>query len=832
MNLIQKKELLRLWKQKIANVPTRRIEIKNQLISLATLGDQDKVEEKYHTFVKKRAELLSDNHQQGFTWEPHFQWALDWLTYFLPAGWRFFKGSALRQALLEAPLLEQFNILDERDLLSPAGVQTDHLRMEQTLSYKADTTPHTETYATLETSFSDQSPTEQQITRQVQEPLMHTSPALGVVAFEESTKDEVLTKNEVLTKSEVFMTESEFEQALLHNPRAALLALDHQLDAISETTDQKELAPLFERLDLIKTSVDPLVYYHLLEKLYQHQPLNTLSYFYSLYQSDPKEMPNSYEFIEQHLWAKTVMDLFVKHSATPVYTIQLLLILSSAIPSLPTSLSTKNSSAHLLLGKGKQPIDFFGELFKLWSETRSESPINLLLTVYNNKKRYLQEQIEPLLGTNTKQNRELNSRFSVAKGDGSSYMQMLEDILDYIKPVQHPFLKHLARQGAEQLLATYCQNADQKSEHTWHKGHEGAETFRLIGKILGKPAIIPAAYNTYLSGLDPFTPTIPIFPINGYDFQHAERYAVEIILGALISPEMALLNARRIKQMYVQIKNPSPFIISWIVKRVTPFCPTIVADLKYVLGEVAIYGTEDLPSHEITDFCYHPAELEKQIEEQFTRLLNASKNHRAKEENEASAILLNRLIQLIDHPKSRPDTFDKAHSFIAQFKNYLSDNLKAALEKQIQLRQKALCQWEKSTLGAFEPGDEEWTMEKVRQYKLNASLAGSSNQFQQEYRDSLTAVNAFVVALEKINPHDLDALREANAVLVDLQVYLTDNQYQEWHQQIGKLIHDCPRDLKPSPKQLASPSPQFFAHSAKISHLPADYLEDRSKKRI
>ncbi|MFC7781216.1 hypothetical protein [Legionella taurinensis] len=827
MNLIQKKELLKQWNTKIANVPTRRIETRDQLLKLTTINDndKDKVEKNYATFLHKRQELLSDNHQQGFTWEPHFQWALGFLTYFLPTDWLFFKGSKLRQALLETPSLDKFDILNETDLvMPPAGVKTEQINMEQPLPSNTDAMLQTTTSAMPQLDLSEGSPTEQATTRQFEEEeeeaVMHTVHPSQDVSLKKETKDEV------------FMTELEFEQALLHNPREALKDLNQQLDALSETIGEKELVSLFERMDLIKASVDPLVYYRLLEKLYQLQPLNTLRYFYSLYQNDPKEMPNSHEFIEQHLWAKTVVNLFAKNSITPVYAIQILLILLSAIPPRPNLMTSNNSTAHLLLDKGNRPIDFFGELFKVWSKEPGKSPINLPLTVYSDKKRHLQAQIEPLLDTNTKQNRELKSRFSITKGDGASYIQMLEDILDYIKPEQHPFLKHLARQAAELLLAIYYQNPDEQKELIWHEGHEGAETFRLIAKVLGKPAIIPAIHKTLLRGLDPFSPTIPIFPHGDYDFQHAERYAVEIILGAIISPEMALLNARHIRQMYVQIKNPSPFVISWIVKRVTPFCPDIVADLKYVLGEVAIYGTEDLPSHELTDFPSSPAELEKQIRGQLITLLDVSNTQRGKEENEASAVLFNHLIQLINHPNSRPDNFDKANQFITQFKNYLTDSLETALRKQIKLRKNELCRWEKSTLGAFEIGDEAWTMEKVMSYKSNASLAGYNDQFHQEYIDSQTAVNAFVVAMENIKPHDLHALREAHVVLTELQVYLTANQYKEWHQQLTKRIHDCSRDLKPAQKPQSTHSPQLFAPSAKIPRSPSDFVPDESKNRI
>lgn len=739
MNIIQKKELLRLWKQKIASAPTRRLEIKSELLKLATLETNDDIDKKYAAFLRRRRVLLSENHGQGFTWVPHLQWLWGLFSFFFPATWQPFPGSKIRQVLEEELTLPSFDVLGEHALVS-------------------------------------QSP-----------------------------------------KAEALTSQCDFEKALLNNPGIALNDLNHALDQLSEATSQEALPSLFERLAMLKKYVDPLVYYRLLEKLYQHQPLSTLRYFYTLYQSDGKEMPDGHDFVEQHLWVKTVLDKFVKNSETAVYNVQILLIFLSAVP---PAVIPKDLLPHLFLSKKEQPIDFFKELFELWAD-KPENTLSILTTVYGNHRSNLQAQIRDRLDTTTLQSRRLNSQFSVTKGDGTSYIKMLEDIHEYIKPVQHPLLKHLARQAAEQLLAIYYQTENVEKDAIWHDRHEGAETFRVIGKILEKPCIVPSKYETYLNGLDPLSHAMDMIPASPYDFKHAERCAIEIISGAIVSTEMAVINARRIRQHYGQVKNPSPFIISWILNRVKPFNPDAITSLTYILRDVAIYGPEDLPSHELTDFPYKPAELEKLIEEQLTTLALASKKRQAKEENQASAVLLNQLIQLINHPNVDPEMLNKAQNILAEFKVYLTQSLETVLSNHIRQRQKELCKWEKSTLGVFETGDGEWDLEQVSNLKSSALLAGYENQFLKEYRESQKAINVFAFVLENINKKDIHALRHAHAVLEDLQVYLTDNQYQEWQKQIVKLIHDCPpgATLQPLNKNRQH---LLFGSPAKISSLAPD----------
>lgn len=739
MNIIQKKELLRLWKQKIESAPTRRLEIKNELLKLTTLEKNDDIQKKYTAFLNRRRALLNENHGQGFTWEPHLQWLWGWFSFFLPAAWKPFPGSKMRQALEEEPTISSFKVLDE-DAPIPELTQTE----------EKNTSQHN------------------------------------------------------------------FEDALLNNPGIALIDLNHELDQLSETTSQEALPPLFERLALIKTYVDPLVYYQLLEKLYKHQPLNALRHFYNLYQNDDKDMPNGHDFIEQHLWVKTVLDTFVKNSETTVYNVQILLIFLSAVPpaEIPQSLLP-----YLLSGEKGQPIDFFNELFELWAD-KPEDALGLLSTVYGKHRSNLQKQIRARLDSNTLQSRRLNNQFSVTKGDGASYIKMLEDIHEYIKPAKHPLLKHLARQAAEQLLAIYYQTEDAEKEPIWREQHEGAETFRLIGKLLDKPPIVPSKYKTYVNGLDPLSHAMDIIPASPYDFKHAERCAVEIILGAVLSTEMAIINARHIRQTYSQFKNPSPFLISWILKRVKPFNPDAIAGLTYALRDLTIYSPDDLPSHEITDFPHKPAELEKLIEEQLITLALASKKRQANEEKQASATLLNQLVQLINHPDIDPEMLNKAQNLLEKFKDYLTLALKAALENTIQQRQTDLCKWEKSRLGAFDTREEKLDLDNVSTLKLKALTAGYQRQFLQQYLQSQKAVNVFAVVLERLDKKDIRVLRHAQAVLEDLQVYLTDNQYQEWQKQISKLIHDCPLSEMSLP--LSKNRHYWLGGPAKVSTLPSD----------
>ncbi|MDP1602305.1 MAG: hypothetical protein Q8M03_03485 [Legionella sp.] len=107
--------LIRAWQRKISSVTTKRDELKKEL--LAILENPDAIFlRRLNNFTERQKMLLSEKHQQGRVWKPHFNWFFALLSPFFS----LFKlsrpqsGSKLRMALEKesAPTFELLSLGD------------------------------------------------------------------------------------------------------------------------------------------------------------------------------------------------------------------------------------------------------------------------------------------------------------------------------------------------------------------------------------------------------------------------------------------------------------------------------------------------------------------------------------------------------------------------------------------------------------------------------------------------------------------------------------------------------------------------------------------------
>ena len=73
---------IRAWKKRLDGVVTKRTKLKTRLLKILETPNQPP-EVRLENFNNERKKLLSDEHDQGFFWQPHFDWFWDNVTSFL-----------------------------------------------------------------------------------------------------------------------------------------------------------------------------------------------------------------------------------------------------------------------------------------------------------------------------------------------------------------------------------------------------------------------------------------------------------------------------------------------------------------------------------------------------------------------------------------------------------------------------------------------------------------------------------------------------------------------------------------------------------------------------
>ncbi|VEG90800.1 hypothetical protein [Legionella spiritensis] len=98
--------LLQAWKKKLEKIETSHDDLRNRFLAILE-QEHASVYKRKTEFYQLKNKLTSDEHGQGFSWTPHFQWFWNLLSFFLPTSWLNSiqpKGSRLRQALEEKPV--------------------------------------------------------------------------------------------------------------------------------------------------------------------------------------------------------------------------------------------------------------------------------------------------------------------------------------------------------------------------------------------------------------------------------------------------------------------------------------------------------------------------------------------------------------------------------------------------------------------------------------------------------------------------------------------------------------------------------------------------------
>ncbi|OCH98349.1 hypothetical protein A8135_12400 [Legionella jamestowniensis] len=123
--------LLFAWRQKLATIKTNRESLKTELLNI--LDAETSTYHRLSRFSDKRRELLSEEHQQGWSWTANFNWLWNFLS-FISFG-RFTinpqPGSRLRDALLTPPEIN--TELITADASSTEALQLDDLQFETAL---------------------------------------------------------------------------------------------------------------------------------------------------------------------------------------------------------------------------------------------------------------------------------------------------------------------------------------------------------------------------------------------------------------------------------------------------------------------------------------------------------------------------------------------------------------------------------------------------------------------------------------------------------------------------------------------------------------------------
>ncbi|MDI9817873.1 MULTISPECIES: hypothetical protein [unclassified Legionella] len=212
-------------------------------------------------FEERRKTLLSDEHNQGWSWIPNLNWLWSIISFFLPIRINFQPGSALRQTLekdITPPKVELLSL--------PDNSETSEIKFlnEENFQEAVFFNPHkalVDIQARMQKTSDDQPET-------ILKRLGAIKPRLGFEAY-----------NALLT------------QFLKKFPQVEINAVQLKV----------------EQLNAIKFLLSPETYRKHLDALFQEDSKTCLRYHLTLYLEDQHEIPKPQEYIEHHLMARTLI---------------------------------------------------------------------------------------------------------------------------------------------------------------------------------------------------------------------------------------------------------------------------------------------------------------------------------------------------------------------------------------------------------------------------------------------------------------------------------------------------------------------------------------------
>ncbi|WED43615.1 hypothetical protein [Legionella cardiaca] len=719
--------LLFAWQEKLKAITTARTQLKAELLN--KLNPQSgSVNSRLENFNKLRAQLLSDEHNQGWTWNANLNWLwaiLRVLTFFQLFQTNPQPGSTLRQGLIDVPEIN----------------------------------------------------------------------------------DEIITVMSVTTESKSNLDDAEYETALFIEPEKAFIDLQARIQNLSEAS-QEEVKNTIERLEAFKLRLSPKDYRHYLATVFEITPKACFDYYYQLYQEDNHELPSSHEYIEHHLMAQTLLNLFVSPSTESIdskalnsylFDIQELIIVLCA-----EGLKDKDSRLQTSIAKSFSEST---DLQAIYGEVKS--------TILNKLETRIEPDIFKLRTYNTQ-------------------LQLAEDFFAHINFKTHPLLVQVARLACEMLLRSYHSSAEEIKKE-WLPTTLGYHTLFLIAdKVLHS---LPSDFDiksvsqshTLLSPYQ-FHSGVPS------EFQPAESYAVAILMDASLFEENGLTTVRKI--CCGCSKNLSANEIDWIMTRVSTIYPDLKPKLEYILNKTVFFDTQDLSSWAEVDLSSIQADkILEAIAEHLKESQTARNNMNAEAETIANTKALNTFYSLLNQRNLDSAQLNNAFKLLLKFENNcIKHSLFQMWSEQIKNLHNNLLHWtaEQANLSEQELELLKQDKEIVLQLDLTDPLKTAYSMCLKtqlastgHYVDFVAAKTYSQIAVHCFSLFMAECARtkptrrqmaEARAFLKeDLQQYLSEKQYTSWYTKLLEESFSSTAEVSfftaPSGEQLSKISPtSSFTH--------------------
>lgn len=600
-----------------------------------------------------------------------------------------------------------------------------------------------------------------------------------------------LTKEQLATEPKVqnvINTAEDYEQSLYENPEAALDDVRYRLSQLKSEVDPDSMNDLLNRLYALKQLVCPQIYQAIMNTLFMQKPFEAFTFFYTKYQLNQHSTPMPNDFIEHHMMARALLDLYVRRVNTleeqennentdflnlHLHSIQYLLIL----------LSMRDYC------NNTESMDLIPQLFK------GEIPDQ----VYSNHASAIKETICNKQPQKDRENLNVVKLLNSTDNDESPRAVLVE-IYKWLKPAKsdNPLLICFASLACEQLFIDYRKYSEEPS---WHFHHEGYETIQFIAReiieTLGKNdrlilTLTEKGLHEDIANPENHFPTLFPRPV----FHEAELFARRIMLESAPLLEgsnniEALDYARKIRvELHPQLDEA---VIDWILLRVRHINPDLLPALEHILRKIHIYDEQDFPDHypvsPLKAIKDTPEQLLEKIDLNIEKAKEAQASLQANPENTAVKIVIDAFIALLKHPQLTSIHLKKAYEeiLIKPFhENYFSKKLHKKLNQAIFEKQKELCIWTIETVPALDQAQtiDSRLLPALVSEQFELAQKTHETNFTKEFKHARLAVGYFAFLIQTPSP-SAEALNDAYTVLPLLgKSYISPALNKRWEKHI------------------------------------------------
>lgn len=792
---------LNAWKKKMEDLQTKRTRLLNELLDIldksrTTSYKYENDKARLEAFNKRRIELLSPNHQQGWTWTPSiFRGLINLLSKLFPNLAKRGSGSQLRQVLSQD--IELSSLSFEEFQKSEKETESD-LSKEHTIEEFTDAVLFNRkaAFGTIEALSQ----------KFYQEPFnlqnaQHLIERLKLIK-NYVPKDYYIDKLVGLFHSASISLREDSEKAASLN-----LYLSSVLEELSAV--KNELAEDLKAENCPESR--PEVYRQALEILFELEPELCRKHFYNQYRNAHDIfMIDSYSFLECHFMAKGFLNNFKFEEIhnTLLYSIHdLLIVLACMIPSQPhrlhkvnvfnkTSSETELSQDPVLVLLSHPSLNIIGnkeayeasyELFNPFKRSSSEEEDVVKFGCMEYKSTTLKERIifelkeiiyPTIIDPKTKRRivdrqKELDCTQHEHSYTRFNY-EILKDLVNYKLLKQHPLLIQVARFAYAKLKA----NIPLEDNPIYNI------TLTLLHNI-----VMPKSSADTLDISSGFV---------GKEFSTAELLFKNILLEEAGSIKGVLLECSRSRE---KLTNDN---ISWILQRVSEILPHHFLHIKMIFDNIdELYpkinelkgslhennekNIEDL----LVSFAsnLHVATIatgkfesarDREIESAFNDMKIANKN------------LLILAHSIINHPHVNSKSLGYVYDKLEILKNHgATSSLIEDWKYLIVEKQNSLCNWDsESATDAELPINlqDVITFEDLKTAFERAKENHGKHIYELEYQNAKIAVKAFDKFIKSLTPITTKEFEDYHRFLEEkVRHYLTENQHNAWLKKLNEI---------------------------------------------